>query len=97
MPDRQEYIERIKHKVDEWNNELNRLEQVASQSGDNREFFDSLKPELEEVLEEMEERVEALRDSAPEQGEEIRAALDQGWHRLSKDLAGLCDRIYPGN
>lgn len=97
MADRHEYIERIKHKIDEWNNELNRLERIASQGGSNREFMESIKPELDEVLEEMEERVEALRESTPEDSAEIRAELDQGWHRLSNDLAGLCERIYPGN
>ena len=97
MPDRQEYIERIKHKLDEWNAELARIESAARQQDQGQDMLESIKPEFEEMLEEMQERIEALRSADPESSELIREELDQGWRKLGHELETLAERIVPGN
>ena len=53
--------------------------------------------ELQEVLVEMQERIDELRDSAGEFIHAMDGSLDQAWQRVSRDLEALTDRLFPGN
>ena len=53
--------------------------------------------ELQEVLVEMQDRIDELRDNAGEAWNETKEGLDKAWLRVSKDLEALTDRLFPGN
>jgi len=98
MIERKEYIARIKTKLDEWDDELEKLEQRACEAGGGAmEHWERHKMELQEVLVEMQERIDELRDSAGEFIGAMDGSLDQAWQRVSRDLEALTDRLFPGN
>lgn len=98
MIDRKDYIARIKAKLDEWDDELEKLEERAKEvSGDAVEHWERHKMELQEVLVEMQDRIDELRDNAGEAWNETKEGLDKAWLRVSKDLEALTDRLFPGN
>ena len=98
MIERKEYIARIKSKLDEWDDELEKLEQRACEAGGGAmEHWERHKMELQEVLVEMQERIDELRDSAGEFIGAMDGSLDQAWQRVSRDLEALTDRLFPGN
>ncbi|MBZ2188355.1 hypothetical protein K8B33_04570 [Alcanivorax sp. JB21] len=98
MPHRKEYIERIKRKLDEWDGELDRLEDKAKQARDEvQQQWAERRPELEQVLRDLEMRVKNAHDSVEENWEETRSKLESGWERLSRELKTVTDRLFPGN
>lgn len=98
MIERKAYIARIKEKLDEWDDELEKLEQRACDAGGGAmEHWERHKMELQEVLIEMQERIDELRDSAGELIDGMHGNLDQAWQRVSRDLELLTDRLFPGN
>lgn len=98
MKERKEYIARIKAKLDEWDDELEKLEtRAAEATGSMAEHWERHKMELQEVLIEMQERIDELRDSAGEAWGEFGDGLESAWSKVSTDLEALTDRLFPGN
>lgn len=98
MIERKEYIERIKQKLDEWDDELERFEESALQAGgDASEQCERHKLELQEMLLEMQERIDELRDEGVGMAAVSQSELDQAWQRVSRDLEVLTDRLFPAN
>ena len=98
MIERKDYIARIKVKLDEWDDELEKLEQRAREaSGSAMEHWERHKMELQELLIEMQERIDELRDSAGEAWGDIEGGIDKAWSRVTSDLESLTDRLFPGN
>lgn len=98
MSDHQEYINRIRGELDQWNSELARLEAHAHQAGEEaRQKWETRKPRLEEVMAEMERRLAEARDHAGENWEASRARMEQGWQKISHELRELTERLFPGN
>lgn len=98
MIERKEYIARIKTKLDEWDDELEKLEDRAREaSGDAAEHWERHKMELQEVLLEMQERIDELRDGVGDAWGDVKGGLDEAWGKVSKDLEAMTDRLFPGN
>lgn len=98
MTERKEYIERIREKLEQWNTELTRLELLARQAGaEAQQKWEHRKPELEQVLADMEQRVRDARDQASGSWDTTRARLDQGWQKINVELRELTERLFPGN
>ena len=102
MPERKEYIERIREELEQWNIELTRLEQRAHDAGaEARQKWEARKPELEQVLADMRQRVREARDhvgkGAGDSWDATRARLDDGWQKINRELRELTERIFPGN
>ncbi|MCK0537617.1 hypothetical protein [Alcanivorax quisquiliarum] len=98
MTERKEYIERIREKLEQWNTELTRLELLARQAGaEAQQKWERRKPELEQVLADMEQRVRDARDQASGSWDATRARLDQGWQKINVELRELTERLFPGN
>ncbi len=98
MIERKDYIARIKAKLDEWDDELEKLEERAREAtGSAAEHWERHKMELQEVLIEMQDRIDELRDGAGEAWGEMGDGLEKAWSKVSSDLESLTDRLFPGN
>ena len=94
--DRQLYIDRIKQKLDEWNQELADLEQQAASESVARDELERCGPELEEMLLTLEARVATLREEREEGWPHIRQRLDAGWAKVSRNLEDLTEKYVAG-
>jgi len=98
MIERKKHISRIKAKLDEWDDELEKLEDRARDAGgDALEHWERHKMELQAMLVEMQERIDELRYNAEDAWTGIKGGLDKTWVNVAKDLEALTDRLFPGN
>lgn len=95
MIDRKNYIERIKQKLDEWDDELERLEQEAASRAEPADHqLERHRMELHAMLMEMQDRIDELRD---EYGGDAASMSQADWQTVSRDLEILTERLYPAN
>ncbi|MBA3980282.1 MAG: hypothetical protein C0462_06725 [Alcanivorax sp.] len=95
---RKEYIQRLHAKLDEWDRELDLLEDKARHARDDvQRKWAERRPELEQVLRDLEQRVRQAHESVEENWEDTRQKLEQGWQRLSQELKTVTERLFPGN
>ena len=93
-----DYFERLKTKLDEWNNELEILEQQARvEGGDSIAQVEHHKMELQDMFMELQQRIDELRQGLRDAVPKASSSMDAAWARLSKDLEDMSDHLYPGN
>lgn len=93
-----DYFERLKTKLDEWNNELEILEQQARvEGGDSIAQVEHHKMELQDMFMELQQRIDELRQGLQDAVPKASSSMDAAWARLSKDLEDMSDHLYPGN
>lgn len=94
MSKREEYIEKLKNKIDEWDKDIEQLEVKARQaSEDMRHKWESRKLELEEKRADMQGRLERLRNSADDTWNDLKQEIDQAWDTLSKGIKDMKDKL----
>lgn len=95
MSKRQEYIDKLKSKIDEWDKDIEQLEAKARQaSEDARHKWESRKLELEEKRADMKGRLERLRNSADDTWSELKEEIDLAWDTLSKGIKDMKDKLF---
>ncbi|MDF1820056.1 MAG: hypothetical protein P1U64_00685 [Alcanivoracaceae bacterium] len=93
-----DYFERLKTKLDEWNSELEVIEQRARvEGGDAAAQIEHHKMELQDMFLELQQRIDELRQGLQDSVPSVSSSMDAAWARLSKDLEDMSDHLYPGN
>ena len=84
MDSRQDYLERLKLKLDEWNAKIDELEvQAKLAEMENREKYESELARLRNQRDELADRIDKMRDAGEKAFEELRAGAEQAWESLA--------------
>jgi uncharacterized coiled-coil DUF342 family protein len=84
MNSRQEAVENLKLKLDEWNTKIDELEvQARLAEMQNREKFESEIARMKQKRDEIRDRLENLPESGQKAFEELRQGTEQAWDVLS--------------
>lgn len=82
---RDEYAERLKHQIDEWNHLLDRWEQQARlKSADAREETEKRLADLRRRRDEMRERLPEIQEAGEKAFEELFDGINRAWKELSR-------------
>jgi lipid II:glycine glycyltransferase (peptidoglycan interpeptide bridge formation enzyme) len=85
MDSRQDYLEKLKLKLDEWNAKIDELEvQAKLAEMENREKYESELARLKKQRDELIDRIDKMRDSGEKAFEELRAGAEQAWDSLAE-------------
>jgi predicted nucleic acid-binding Zn-ribbon protein len=84
--DRQDYVNKIKEQLDNWNTQIDRMQEEARKAGDDAQRH------YQEQLKEMRQR----RDEAEEKMREARGASEKAWDDLSKSYVQAWHNIAEG-
>jgi chromosome segregation ATPase len=94
MSDRDQYIEKMKARLDEWNAELAKLEARArSAEADMRMQYDRQIEELRNRRDEAEKRFRELRAAGEESWERLRKGMETAWDEMSRAFRDAADRF----
>ncbi len=84
MSSREETVENLKLKLDEWNTKIEELEvQAKLAEMQNREKFESEITRMKQKRDEIRDRLEKLPESGEKAFEELRGGAEQAWEALS--------------
>ncbi len=84
MSSREETVENLKLKLDEWNTKIEELEvQAKLAEMQNREKFESEITRMKQKRDEIRDRLEKLPESGEKAFEELRGGAEQAWDALS--------------
>ncbi|OOG21008.1 conserved coiled coil protein [Thioalkalivibrio denitrificans] len=94
MSDRDQYIEKMKARLDEWNADLAKLEaQAKSAEADMRMQYDRHIEELRRQRDQAEKQLRELRDAGEESWERIRKSMEAAWDDMSRAFRDAADRF----
>ena len=94
MSNRDEYIEKMKASLDEWNAELAELEARArSAEADMRLNFDRQIEELRRRRDEAEKQLRELRSAGEESWERMRQGMEAAWEEMHRAFREAADRL----
>jgi len=83
MSNRQEYIDKLKLKLDEWNAKIDEMEvQAKLAEMENREKYESEIARFKAKRDEIQNRLETMRHSSEQAFEELRQGAEQAWDSL---------------
>lgn len=89
MSDREEYLQRLKAKLDEWNGELERLEARArTAQADAKVQYQRQLEELRQNRNEMRRRYEEMEHASEAAWEQLRAGAEDAWRTLDEAFRG---------
>jgi uncharacterized coiled-coil DUF342 family protein len=87
MTTRHEYIEKLKNKLDEWDNEIDELEAKAQQTGAELKF------ELEDQIaslklkrDQARLKISEIMNASEEAWEDLKAGADEAWNNLKQAI-----------
>ena len=84
MTSRDEWVERAKAKLDEWNAELDELEAKAQAAkADQKTRYDSLISDLREYRDRARRRLEEIEESGDSAWAELKESAEKAWNTLS--------------
>jgi predicted nucleic acid-binding Zn-ribbon protein len=84
MSKRDEYVEKLKHKLDDWNKDLDELEAKAEHvKGDMKEKYKEELAVVREQRESVKQKASELIDSSEGAWEELKTGVEDAWHKLS--------------
>ncbi len=87
MSKRDEYVEKLKHKLDDWNEDIDKLE--AKSSHIKEEMKEKYKDELVVVRQHRDtvrEKVKELTESSESAWHELKAGVEEAWHKLTEAI-----------
>jgi uncharacterized coiled-coil DUF342 family protein len=85
MTSRQETVDKLKIKLDEWNTKIDELEvQARLAEMQNREKYESEIARLKEKRDELKDTLDNMPDSGHKAFEELRTGAEQAWDALSE-------------
>ena len=84
MSSRQEAVDKLKSKLDEWNTKIDALEvQAKLAEMENRGKYESEIARLKQKRDELRETLEKMPESGEKAFEELRSGAEQAWEALS--------------
>ena len=85
MNSRQDYIQKLKLKLDEWNAKIDELEvQAKLAEMENREKYEAELSRLKEKRDELKDKIENMSESGEKAFEELRTGAEKAWESLSE-------------
>ncbi len=87
MIKRDEYIDKLKHKLDDWNDDIDKLEAKTEQVKDG--LKEKYKEEIGVVRQQRDNikvKTRELVDSSEEAWGELRAGVETAWHQLTEAI-----------
>lgn len=91
---RQAYVAKLKAKIDEWNAEIDRLQSRADQiRSDSRTEYQNQVDALREKRNELEQRVETLRQAGEGAWKELRSGSDRARRAMDKAVRSAAARF----
>jgi DNA anti-recombination protein RmuC len=83
MSTRQEYIDKLKSKLDEWNAAIDKLEvQAKLAEMENRQKYEAEIETFKQKRDEIQERLNTMRSSGEQAFEDLRQGVEQAWDSL---------------
>ncbi|EKF73008.1 hypothetical protein A11A3_15921 [Alcanivorax hongdengensis A-11-3] len=93
--DRNEFIDKIKGKLDELDNEFDQLQVRADKASENvRHQWETRKLELKEKREQLSARLDELRNDSSGHWDEIKANAEKTWESTRKGLKDIKDSLF---
>ena len=87
MTKRDEFVEKMKRRLDEWNAEINRLdEKVHEVKADLKEKYESQIEELRQKGDEIEKKLEKSRAAGEDALEKLKSDADRTWTALKDSV-----------
>jgi chromosome segregation ATPase len=94
MSDRDQYIEKMKARLDEWNADLAKLEaQARSAEADMKMQYDRQIEELRRQRDQAEKQLRELRTAGDESWERLRKGMEAAWDDMSRAFRDAADRF----
>ncbi|MBZ2187606.1 hypothetical protein K8B33_00715 [Alcanivorax sp. JB21] len=95
MSARQDYIDKLKTKLDEWDKEIDKLEIKARQSNEDlRHQWEKRKLDLQEKRQDLSSRLEKLRNSADDTWGDLKKNMDETWDSVSRGIKDMKDKLF---
>jgi len=84
MSKREEYVDKLKHKLDEWNHDIDKLEEKSEHlKADARVAYEKELSLLKEQRETVRARAQELFHSSEEAWEELKVGVEDAWHKFT--------------
>lgn len=94
MKSRDEWVEKAKAKLDEWNEELDRLEARARVAkAEQKARYNRLVAELQEYRDKARKRIEEVEASGDSAWEELKKGAVSGWNALQKGFQAAMEEF----
>ena len=95
MASRQEYIDKLKDKLTEWDNEIDKLEIKARQANEDlRHQWEKRKLDLQEKRQDLNTRLDKLRNSADDTWDDLKKNIDETWDSVSQGIRDMKDKLF---
>ncbi len=87
MTDRDEYVEKAKARLDQWNAEIEKLQAKAKEARADAEIeYDKQIAEMRTRRDEAEQRLKELREAGDHAWKDVKEGLDRAWDSLSESF-----------
>lgn len=87
MSKRDEYVEKLKHKLDDWNEDIDELEAKADHvKADMKEKYQEELKVVHQQRETVKQKANELIESGEEAWEELRTGVEDAWHKLTEAI-----------
>lgn len=94
MTDRDEWVERAKAKLDEWNAELDELETKAEAAkAEQKERYERLISDLRGYRDRARKRLEEIEESGDSAWAELKEGAERAWNALSKGFRAAMEEF----
>jgi chromosome segregation ATPase len=98
MTTRDEFIETLKSKIDEWNAEITRLEAKAQKAGaEAKERYAEQINEMRKFRDDAEARLNEIMGASHDTWEKRRGELEQAWHDIRDGFSRAWSRVSGGS
>ncbi|AJD47979.1 hypothetical protein S7S_07815 [Isoalcanivorax pacificus W11-5] len=95
MATRQEYIDKLKNKLNEWDDDIDKLEIKARQANEDlRHQWESRRLELQEKRQDLSNRLDKLRHSADDTWTDMKKGIDDTWDAVTRGIKDMKDKLF---
>lgn len=95
MSETDKYTENLKAQIDQWNNELKKLENEANKvSADMRQNYEQQIKELRTRRDEAQEKMRELQKSSDEASDDIRRSIENSLNAMKEGIENAWSRFF---
>lgn len=95
MSDRQHYVNQMKEKLDQWNDDIDELENKIKSAGSDmkEEYHENLKT-LKKKRDEAAQKYEELQNTTDSAWEDIKDGFERAWKSISHSFTSAKDKLF---
>ncbi len=98
MRDRDEWVEKAKAKLDDWNEELDELEAKARVAqAEQKARYQRLLANLREYRDRLRNRISEIEEAGDTAWDELRESAERGWNALQKGFQAAAEEFRKGS